>query len=253
MQNNHSKMPASAAPAYKYPKRKDPLAELSRSSQQQSPWEREHTEAAEIDGPSVLAVVDTVRHRYPFAVVWTPIHPITWMLPFVGHMGICDSRGIVLDFTGDIGVDDLAFGSPKRYLSLNPSKMTKKRLLHDESSPNKISASRRNTSDSDEGSDGENGKNRDDDDDDAAVWDAAVLKASRMFEHRMHLMICGNDCHSHVAVALNEMAYGGCTWWNKVILAAWMFFCGRHTSWSAVVHSWLGFALFIALVVWTRK
>lgn len=247
-------MPASTTPAYKYPKRKHPLAESSRSSSQQSPWEREHSEAAEIDGASVLAVVDTARHRYPFSVVWTPIHPITWVLPFVGHMGICDSRGIVLDFTGDIGVDDLAFGSPKRYLTLNPSKMTKKRSRRsdDELYPNKISAPYRSGSDSEEGSAGDN-DNYQNDDDDAAIWDAAVLKASKMFEHRMHVMICGNDCHSHVAVALNEMEYGGCTWWNKVVLAAWMFFSGRHTSWSAVLHTWLGFVLFLFLVVWTRN
>ena len=52
--------------------------------------------------------------RYPFAIVWTPIHPISWFLPFVGHMGVCDSNGICFDFTGDICVDQLAFGRPTR-------------------------------------------------------------------------------------------------------------------------------------------
>jgi hypothetical protein len=32
----------------------------------------------------------------------------------VGHMGICDSRGICLDFIGAINVDDLAFGRTTR-------------------------------------------------------------------------------------------------------------------------------------------
>ena len=82
----------------------------------------------------------------------------------------------------------------------------------------------------------------------AAVWDRAVLKASKMFETRLHCMVCGNDCHSHVAVALNLMGYGGFSWWNKVILAAWIFFGGRHTTWGSVVATWIGPAL-VAMIV----
>ena len=40
---------------------------------------------------SVLSPPDA---RFPFAIVWTPIHPISWILPFVGHMGIADSNGV---------------------------------------------------------------------------------------------------------------------------------------------------------------
>ena len=61
----------------------------------------------------------------PCSILWTPIHPITWFAPFVGHMGICDSRGVILDFTGAIGVDDLAFGKCTRYLILNPKHIRK--------------------------------------------------------------------------------------------------------------------------------
>ena len=100
-----------------------------------------------------------------------------------------------------------------------------------------------------------NGVNSSDDDDsdsdtrnEAEAWDAAVLKASKMFETRLHCMVCGNDCHSHVAVALNLMGYGGFSWWNKVILAAWIFFGGRHTTWGSVVATWIGPAL-VAMIV----
>ena len=82
----------------------------------------------------------------------------------------------------------------------------------------------------------------------AEAWDAAVLKASKIFETRLHCMVCGNDCHSHVAVALNLMGYGGFSWWNKVILAAWIFFGGRHTTWVSVATTWIGPAL-VALIV----
>lgn len=42
--------------------------------------------------------VDTKRERYPFCIVWTPIPCLTWIAPFVGHMGVADSRGVIYDF-----------------------------------------------------------------------------------------------------------------------------------------------------------
>lgn len=56
--------------------------------------------------------------QFPFCIVWTPIPVISWLLPFVGHMGICTSKGITLDFAGPyfISVDNLAFGNPSRYV-----------------------------------------------------------------------------------------------------------------------------------------
>lgn len=67
-------------------------------------------------------VVDPARNRYPYCVVWSPLPPITWFLPFIGHTGICDSEGVIWDFAGPytIGTDDMAFGAPTRYLQLDP-------------------------------------------------------------------------------------------------------------------------------------
>ena len=36
--------------------------------------------------------------RYPYCIVWTPIPVLTWLLPMVGHMGICKSNGVIYDF-----------------------------------------------------------------------------------------------------------------------------------------------------------
>jgi len=47
-----------------------------------------------------VAKIDYDLHRYPFCLVWTPIPLITWLLPFVGHMGIATSQGIIRDFAG---------------------------------------------------------------------------------------------------------------------------------------------------------
>jgi hypothetical protein len=56
------------------------------------------------------------QHLFPYSIVWTPIPIITWLLPFVGHMGICSSDGTIHDFAGPyfISVGNLAFGSPTR-------------------------------------------------------------------------------------------------------------------------------------------
>ena len=72
-----------------------------------------------------LPPVDADRHRYPCCIVWTPIHPITWLCPYVGHVGLCDAEGRVHDFAGPyyIGLDAMAFGWPTRYVQLDCDSM----------------------------------------------------------------------------------------------------------------------------------
>ncbi len=60
--------------------------------------------------------------RFPYCMVWTPIPLVTWLLPFIGHLGIATSQGIIHDFAGSyfISVDDFAFGSPHKYSFAEP-------------------------------------------------------------------------------------------------------------------------------------
>uniref|UniRef100_A0A671KC10 Transmembrane protein 222a n=1 Tax=Sinocyclocheilus anshuiensis TaxID=1608454 RepID=A0A671KC10_9TELE len=44
--------------------------------------------------------IDKEMSRYPHCIVWTPIPVLTWFLPFIGHMGICTSAGVIRDFAG---------------------------------------------------------------------------------------------------------------------------------------------------------
>ena len=69
--------------------------------------------------------LDTTKDSYPFAIVWSPIPLLTWLFPFIGHMGIADSAGTMYDFAGPyfIGFKELAFGRPTRYLLLDPAKI----------------------------------------------------------------------------------------------------------------------------------
>ncbi|PIO24939.1 hypothetical protein AB205_0004150 [Aquarana catesbeiana] len=110
---------------------------------------------------------DLERSRFPHCVVWTPIPVLTWLFPFIGHMGICTSSGVIRDFAGPYYV----------YWQLDPN------LVY------------------------ANGPN---------PWDTAVNEASEEYKHRMHNLCCDN-CHSHVAMALNLMKYNN-TNWNMVKL-----------------------------------
>ena len=45
-------------------------------------------------------------HPLSFTILWSPLPPITWLIPFIGHMGIANSRGIANDFQGPYTVGD---------------------------------------------------------------------------------------------------------------------------------------------------
>ena len=51
-------------------------------------------------------------------------------------------------------------------------------------------------------------------------------EASEIYTGRMHNLCCDN-CHSHVARALNIMEYDGSTRWNMVTLAFLMLIHGE--------------------------
>ena len=62
-------------------------------------------------------------------------------------------------------------------------------------------------------------------------------------------MLLGSDCHSHVARVCSAQRIWGCRCHNKVVLAAWVFFCGRHIGVSGVVRTWLGFAVIAVICI----
>ncbi|KAG7245980.1 hypothetical protein CRUP_006050, partial [Coryphaenoides rupestris] len=105
-------------------------------------------------------------------------------------MGICTSAGVIRDFAGPyfVSEDNMAFGRPTKYWMLDVSKV--------------------HTS----------GSN---------AWDTAVSDASEEYKHRMHNLCCDN-CHSHVAMALNLMRYENSTSWNMINLCLLAFVHGKH-------------------------
>nr|XP_033813122.1 transmembrane protein 222 isoform X3 [Geotrypetes seraphini] len=136
--------------------------------------------------------VDPERGRFPYCVVWTPIPVLTWLFPIIGHMGICTSSGIIRDFAGPyyVSEDNMAFGKPVKYWKLDSTKVY-------------------STSQS--------------------AWDTSVHEASEEYKHRMHNLCCDN-CHSHVALALNLMRYDNSTSWNMVKLCFLILLHGKYDS-----------------------
>jgi hypothetical protein len=38
---------------------------------------------------SVRIPIDKENNRYPYCIVWTPLPVISWIIPIIGHTGIC--------------------------------------------------------------------------------------------------------------------------------------------------------------------
>ncbi|XP_047503860.1 transmembrane protein 222 [Pieris napi] len=161
------------------------------------------------DQTILMDTIDHSRARYPYCIVWTPIPVLTWLFPFLGHMGICMSNGIIRDFAGPyfVSEDLMAFGNPTKYWQLSPQKAS-------------------------------NGP---------AGWDAGVIEASEIYKKRMHIIFYDN-CHSHVATALNTMNYGGCKNWNMVKLAFYMIPYSKYVSFAALLKTWLPFCLIASFI-----
>lgn len=72
-----------------------------------------------------LLHIDPNRARFPCCIVWTPLPVISWLIPFIGHIGICREDGVILDFAGPnfVCVDNFAFGSVARYVQINMKKV----------------------------------------------------------------------------------------------------------------------------------
>ncbi|PQM37135.1 hypothetical protein Pyn_40224 [Prunus yedoensis var. nudiflora] len=78
-----------------------------------------------IDGSaSPTLQIDPRRARFPCCIVWTPLPVISWLIPFIGHIGICREDGVILDFAGPnfVCVDNFSFGAATRYIQISKEK-----------------------------------------------------------------------------------------------------------------------------------
>ena len=65
-----------------------------------------------------LQPINSQQARFPACITWTPRPMISWLLPCIGHTGICTSSVVIHDFAGSkyISVDDFAFGECHKYV-----------------------------------------------------------------------------------------------------------------------------------------
>lgn len=154
-------------------------------------------------------------HDLAFCILWSPLPPITWFLPFIGHMGIADSNGVASDFQGSFYVGErgrMAFGEPTRALRMNVDSLPGG----------------------------------------AEQWDEMIREANRIYSGRVHNICCDN-CHSHVACALNKMQlrppfpFVGSNW-DMVKLCFLVFFRARFLSLGGFVQQFLPCLLLVALI-----
>lgn len=169
---------------------------------------------------SMARVPDVSPPRsFPYCVVWTPIPVVSWLLPFIGHMGICTSTGRVLDFAASfyVSADAMAFGNPTRYWQLDPARAS---ALLDTTHPAEAH---------------ENWQ----------AWDETLQAAVLVFQQRSYSFLTGN-CHSFVAHAMNAFAYDGSERWNAVSLTLAMLRRGSVVSLAGLAKQWLPWTVLMA-------
>ncbi|THD24953.1 Transmembrane protein 222a [Fasciola hepatica] len=167
------------------------------------------TGSTEVRSNGLEATVASAWHRFPYSLVWTPIPILTWVLPFIGHIGITNSAGVIFDFAAPYTVNEdcMAFGWPTMYYQLDLSKV-----------------------------------------DSREAWDKAVYEANEIYKMRVHNLFCDN-CHSHVARALNGMRYNGKSDWNMVSALLLFFRKGKYVSKRHCLVSWLPFLIISTVVI----
>lgn len=174
-----------------------------------------------------LEGIDPKTSKFPCCLVWTPLPVVSWLAPFIGHVGICREDGVILDFSGSnlVNVDEFSFGAPARYLQLDRTQCCFPPNLaghtcnlgyrHSES---------------------------------AITWDDALQLSRRNYEHRTYNLFTCNS-YSFVANCLNRLSYGGSMDWNMINVAALMLFKGYWINTMSVIRSFLPFAVVVSLGV----
>ncbi|EPS58171.1 hypothetical protein M569_16644, partial [Genlisea aurea] len=176
--------------------------------------------------------LDPKSGRFPCCIVWAPLPVVSWLAPFIGHLGLCRRDGTVFDFSGSnlVNADDFAFGPVARYLPLSPSRCCFPPGGHS------CDHHRRRRARSEFGT--------------AASWDEALDLTRRRFEGKSYNLFTCN-CHSFVANFMNRVCYAGSADWNVISVAALVLLGGRWVDApSSAARSFAPFAAAVCLGVY---
>ncbi|XP_071711763.1 protein RTE1-HOMOLOG-like isoform X2 [Rutidosis leptorrhynchoides] len=174
--------------------------------------------------------IDPTKARFPYCIVWTPLPVISWLLPFVGHVGIGREDGVIVDFAGPnfVSVDNFTFGPVSRYIQITKEKGSNTKhsstTIITEEAYRLVEA----------------GKSQ-------YNWDESIKKTTQEYQQQTYSILTCN-CHSFVANHLNRLETFA-SGWNVVNVAALVLFKGEWVDTPSMVRSYLSFmvAFFIGV------
>lgn len=174
--------------------------------------------------------VDPKKAKFPCCLVWTPLPVVSWLAPYMGHVGICREDGVVLDFSGShfVGTDSFSFGSVARYLQLDREQCCFPPNLAGHTCKQSYRHAELGT---------------------AISWDDALHSSMQRFQHKSYNLFTCN-CHSFVANCLNLLAYNGTVGWNALNISAMILWRGRWVDGQSVVRSFFPFTLVLFIGIY---
>ncbi|XVE97668.1 hypothetical protein REPUB_Repub03eG0038800 [Reevesia pubescens] len=174
-----------------------------------------------------LDEIDPKKAKFPCCLVWTPLPVVSWLAPFIGHVGICREDGANLDFSGSnfVNVEDFAFGAAARYVQLDREKCCFPPNLAGHTCKHGYQHAEYGT---------------------AVTWDDALRSSVRLFEHKSYNFFTCNS-HSFVANCLNRVCYSGSMDCNMITVAALILSKGHWVDSMSIIRSFLPFTVVLCL------
>jgi len=80
------------------------------------------------------------------------------------------------------------------------------------------------------------------------AWDESINKADDRFRTEEHNLCC-NNCHSHVAQALNNMKYENKSNYNMFHVWWYCIAYSKYVSWGHMIKTYLGFIIVLLLIL----
>ncbi|KAG5475841.1 hypothetical protein CUR178_03554 [Leishmania enriettii] len=173
-------------------------------------------------------VIDPVHEHYPFCIVWSPIPVLSWVLPFVGHVGVCDSQGRIYDFQGSYRIcqDSMLFSHPVKYWDVSRKYVPSFYDTELYSSAEREVAVKR----------------------EVAAYDAALASATTHFRQSERYSFFTKNCHAFVAASMNEQQLKK-QHMGTVSVAIGMMLHGSYINCSRFMKAHLPFILFLTIIV----
>ncbi|KAL7607784.1 hypothetical protein Lser_V15G12379 [Lactuca serriola] len=192
----------------------------------ESDTEHNHNMMIDHKIPTHNMQIDPSRSRFPCCIVWTPLPVVSWLLPFVGHIGIGREDGVILDFAGPnfVCVDNFTFGAVTRYIQISKDKCSitsHPATMYRSEEEYKLVESGRNQHEH--------------------TWDDFLRKSTQEYQHHAYNILTCN-CHSFVANNLNRLEFQG-GGWNVVNVAIMILMKGKWVSVKSMIQSYLPFVI----------